>query len=1153
MRAFSTYFQVVNTAEQVHRIRRRRDYLKDASARQPGGIEETVLNLKGSGLHLENILSILKSVTVEPVFTADNMEPTRRTILRKQQKIIRRLVTIQNPNLTPKELKVCLENIRSEVTTIWQTEEHPAEIRTVFDELEHVLFFFTDVIYRAIPLLYEDLADALQMAFDVPAGDIELPILVRFASWIGGDIEGRPDTTGRTIRETLARQRALILDLYFNECRKLSGKLSQSTTRVEVSDAVMEKIRKYREQFPNVAGSVPLRYRDMPYRTLLALIAQKLQATYDDEVFSYEKDNDFLDDIGLIADSLMKNNAAHAGLFSTKRLIKRIQTFGFNFLTLDIRQSALVNRTVVGHLLGEENWLEKSAESRTKRIQIALENNESPAVEPDNQCKRALAVFQAIAYCRRRYGQRAIGPYIISLAHGVDDVLSVLLLARWAELRRKDGHVPIDIAPFFETAEDLSDCGQTMSILLQDSVYRAHLENRGNRQTIMVSYSDSNKDSGLASARWALQRAQSDLVTTIDAAGVELTLFHGRGGTISRGAGRTHAAVIGSPAGAIRGRLRATEQGELVNAKYGVRGIVLRTLEQTIGAVARTTAMPKGKFPKDNLIWQEMMDTVAATSKERYKNLVYDSPNFYEYFGLSTPVDVIQKMQLETRPDLPPDSDNMDTLRTTPWDHAWTQSRHFLPGWFGFGAGLAEAVKQFGLPAVQDMSESWYFFRALLYDVEMVLAKTDLNIAKRYSALSGDLHDAFFPPIEAEFRVSVEPILSIKKQQVLLERQATFRRSIRLRNPYVDPISLLQVDLLRRWRESQRQDEEIFSTLVASVNGISRGIAGLGLIVKGVFLDFASLGPTDIDIAPLKSQLPDLVLHLETSPDLVAERIGDSEVAIVNKVALDGVILRQAEHLKIVCLAATGTDNVSLQDAQDLGIGVCNIREYCTPSVVQHVFALILALTNHMRDYDRLIRSGGWSRRTDFCMLDFPFRELAGKTLGIVGLGTLGAAVADVGRAFGMHILAVHRPNDPKNSPKDRAIERMPLNDLLRQADIVSLHCPLTPETANLINADLLKLMRNDAILINAARGGLVNSNALIEALRKNIIAGAGIDVLCEEPPIKPEPLIDTHLPNLIVTPHIAWAAREARQRAVEEIAANIEAFKRGEQRNRLV
>ena len=827
IRAFSTYFQVVNAAELVHRIRRRRDYLRDKSIRQPGGIEETVFRLKEGGLDLDAVLNLLKSLQIEPVFTADNMEPTRRTILRKQQNIIRRLVEIQNPALTPQETKACFESVRADVTTIWQTEENPHETRTVFDELEHVLFFLTDVIYTAIPVLYESLGDALELAYGEKAADVKLPTIVSFASWIGGDMERRPETTGRTIRETLERQRSLILDLYFNECRSLSEKLSQSTSRISVSDEILERIRDYTARFPNVAGSLPLRYREMPYRAFLTLISRRLQSTYDDDVYPYEAAAEFMDDLKLIANSLKKNKGNHAGLFSTRRLIRRLETFGFHFLTVDIRQSALMNRTVVGHCLGEENWLDQSAEYRTRRMQEALERNESPSVEPDNRARRALAVFQAIAFCRRRYGRKAIGPYVISLAHGVDDVLSVLLLARWADLDRKDGSIPLDIAPFFETVEDLTDCAKTMEILLADPTYRSHLERRNKQQTIMVSYSDSNKDAGMASARWLLQRAQSDLVEILDRARIDLTLFHGRGGTISRGAGRTHAAVLGSPSGAIRGRLRATEQGELVNAKFGVRGIAIRTLEQTLGSVAITSALPRGKTDKENNEWHDQMNMIADTSRDRYQALT-GTPGFYEYFRSATPVDVLERMQLEVDSDMSTGSHSIDDLRSTPWDYAWTQTRHMLPGWFGFGSGLALAIDQFGLSTVQEMAESWYFFRALLYDIEMVLAKTDLNIAARYSALAGDLHEQFFPLMQSEFALSVEQLLAVKKQQVLLERRKTFRRSIRLRNPYVDPISLLQVALLQRWREGGRDDEVLFLSLVASINGIGRGLQDSG-------------------------------------------------------------------------------------------------------------------------------------------------------------------------------------------------------------------------------------------------------------------------------------------------------------------------------------
>jgi glycerate dehydrogenase len=327
--------------------------------------------------------------------------------------------------------------------------------------------------------------------------------------------------------------------------------------------------------------------------------------------------------------------------------------------------------------------------------------------------------------------------------------------------------------------------------------------------------------------------------------------------------------------------------------------------------------------------------------------------------------------------------------------------------------------------------------------------------------------------------------------------------------------------------------------------------------MRAVFLDFDTVGPGDIDTAPLLRHLPELELYAHTPAAKVAERIAGAEIVLINKVRLDAKLLAQAEELRLVCLAATGTDNVDLSAARKHGIGVCNIRDYCTPSVVQHVFALILALTNHLGEYRELLRGRAWAESPQFCLLDFPIRELDGKTLGIVGLGVLGGGVARVAEAFGMQVIAARQPfaidseaaTDP---PDDTGIERVAFDDVLQRAHIVSLHCPLTPETENLIGATTLLRMREDALLINTARGGLVDSDALVAALRDGTIAGAGIDVLRQEPPLDPEPLIDIDLPNLIVTPHIAWAARESRQRAIDGMAENIAAFVRGDARNRV-
>ncbi len=828
IRAFSTYFEVVNTAEKVHRIRRRRDYLRDSDSSQPGGVESALETLRDGGMDAEALGRLLASLSIQPVFTAHPTEPTRRTILRKEQNIVRHLVNMLDPTMTPQEERTALGSIRTEITSIWQTEEHPSESMTVADELEHVLFFMTDVLYRVMPPFYETLEDAMTSTFGEDAADIEIPDVVQFASWVGGDMDGNPYVGAKTIRETLARQRSLILDLYYRECGRLSGKLSQTTSRVGVAPAIPDRIEVYRGHFPHAWHAVPARHRNMPYRVFLRLIQERLQSTYDDGAFPYESAEEFEGDIRLLAASLRANRGRHAGLFAVRRLLRRIRTFGFHLLTLDLRQDALVHREVVGRCLGIDDWLEWPAEKRLDRVCEALRDRELPKGESsDTLVRKTLAVFQAVAFCRRKYGERAIGPFIVSMTQGADDVLSVLLLARWGELANKGGRVPLDVAPLFETVTDLENGPAIMHALLENDVYRAHLESRDNEQMIMVGYSDSNKDSGLGSARWALHEAQSTLMRELDRDDLKVTLFHGRGGTTSRGGGKIHSAILGAPADTVRGRLRVTEQGEIINEKYGLRGIALRTLEQLLASVTLATAQPAGESGTPSA-WQSIMETTAAESRRIYREMVYDTPGFFDYFRCATPIDVIERMRIGSRPSSRRKQRGIQDLRAIPWVFAWTQSRHMLPGWFGFGTGLEAAIAAHGEDAVREMAGGWFFFQSLLADVELVLAKSDMAIASRYSELAGTLHEKFFPAIEQEFELTRDIVLELSGNTNLLDQDKTMQRAIMLRNPYVDPMSLLQVDLLSRWRGKEREDEELFEALLASVNGIAQGLQSTG-------------------------------------------------------------------------------------------------------------------------------------------------------------------------------------------------------------------------------------------------------------------------------------------------------------------------------------
>ena len=827
VRAFSTYFQMVNTAEKVHRIRRRRAYLLEPSGTQPGGFEDTLRRLSDQGIGAEAVAEMIQNITIEPVFTAHPTEPTRRTILRKQQNIVRQLLDTLDPSLAPQERRAAMSQIRLEMTTSWQTDEHPSERMTVGDEAEHVLFFLTDVLYRMMPAFYENIETALQEVYPELVGRAHMPTLFKFGSWVGGDMDGNPSVTAKTIRQSLLRQRSLILDLYFNEARRLASKLSQSASRVAIGDEVLERIEQYRGHFPDAAHAVPARHRDMPYRVLLRLMMARLQSTFGDATFPYESPQELINDLEKIAASLRANRGTHAGLFAVARMIRRVETFGFHIATLDIRQNAEVHSKVIAEGLGESDWEQQTPAARCTRLRLALQRKESPSVRLSSEARRVLAVFQAIGFGRRKFGDRAIGPYIISMTRGADDVLAVLLLARWGDLGHKSGRVPLDIVPLFETVDDLHRGPEIMAELFADPYYSQHLRKRHNRQMVMVGYSDSNKDGGLASARWALQKAQAALVETFAKAGIELVIFHGRGGTISRGGGKTHTAVLATPPGAVGGRLRITEQGETINAKYGLRGIAVRTLEQALASVMWVTAGQRPMDPRE-AGWHEIMEVIANGSRDAYKALVYDSDEFETYFRRATPVDVIERMRIGSRPSARNDDAAIEDLRAIPWVFAWTQSRFILPGWYGFGAGLKAAVDHFGRERVQQMVRHWYFLATLLADVEMVMAKADIDIAETYSRLAGPLHDRFFPVIRNEFDQTQALILDLTGKTRLLDEDGVLRRAIRLRNPYVDPMSFLQVGLLQRWREEGREDGSVLDALLASVNGIAHGMQNTG-------------------------------------------------------------------------------------------------------------------------------------------------------------------------------------------------------------------------------------------------------------------------------------------------------------------------------------
>ena len=870
-RAFATYFQAVNTAERVHRIRRRRDYQREGSAPQPESLLAVLAGLKAEGVQAEELVSWLERLWIEPVFTAHPTEAVRRSLLEKEQAIVRSLIDGFDPERTPQERSEDDQRIYMALSAGWQTAEASPVRPSVQDEREHVDFYLTNPLYRIVPALYESLAQALQETYGLA---IKLPQLLRFASWVGGDMDGNPNVGADTIADCLDSQRGMVIERYREDVAALARVLSQTEGRIGVTDQLHTRVADYRLRFPAAAAQIRPRHADMPYRCLLQLIGARLALTRNQQTDGYASSQELLDDLQLIADSLLQHHGVHAGAYSVERLLCRVRSFGFHLARLDVRQDSRVHDDALAALLGDPDWASRGATERADRLRPYASGAASFPDSDDDSARSLQAVFTTLRDSRRSHGHDATGLYIISMARTAADVLAVLALARRGGLLASPplpcgesvgvrGHaggktsaerasidfsastrpspqssplrgeeanvasdVPLNIAPLFETVDDLKNAPATLRALLADPVYRRHLTARGDQQWVMLGYSDSGKDGGTLASRWGLQRAQVELLEVANEAGIQLAFFHGRGGSASRGGARITPALMSSPRGAVAGVLRVTEQGEVIHRKYGIRALALRNLEQTVGAVLRASLRPRESEPREER-WREQMDALSAASRKTYRAFV-EREGFVDYFRTATPVDVIERMTLGSRPASRRSMRGVQDLRAIPWVFAWTQCRSILPGWYGLGSALEQGVQQFGEAVLVEMARDWLFFANLLDDVEMVLAKCDLDIAEAFSKLSGPLHEEFFGLIRDEFARTQHWLLRLKGNDALLQGDPRLAASIRLRNPYVDPMSLLQVDLLQRWRAGDGEDDAVLQALVACVNGVSQGLQNTG-------------------------------------------------------------------------------------------------------------------------------------------------------------------------------------------------------------------------------------------------------------------------------------------------------------------------------------
>ena len=797
IRACALQLQLANIAEERERVRRRRHY--DATGvHQRESLMDAAEQLRAAGADLA---AAVRSLHVELVLTAHPTEATRRSVLEHQLHVARVLDGLDDPRTGISRRRALLSELREALTIWWQTDEIRRVRPMVEDEVRRNLFFFETTLHDAVPEVLEELA----RCFGVRVAGRELG----FGSWAGSDMDGHPEVGAETLARTLTLHREAALRLLRLRVGRLARMFSHSSRRVPVSPALEASLERDALELPTARVLRRANREFEPLRSKLGFIGHRLANMLDPVAREpgYGDPEELRDDLWLVMQSVGSEHVAHSGL---KRLLWQIDVFGFHVASLDVRQSAAVVQEAVATLLPGYRDADE-AERLALLAEAIAEQRRGLSRRPTGPSGELVRVLDTVALSREAYGKRAVPVMVISMVQRPSDVLAALWLARRAG-------ATLRLAPLFETLADLRAAPETMATLYDTPVYRDSLRAHGDRQLIMLGYSDSGKDSGFVSSQWALHVAQERLATQAADAGLELELFHGRGGSPSRGGGRTHRAILAQPRGSLNGRIRITEQGETVSARYGDPELAVRSLEQTLSAVLLASAREQPPVPA---AWRAEMERMAERSRERYRGLVYEQPDFPRFFEQATPLAELTSLNIGSRPSKRAPG-GIEALRAIPWVFAWTQNRLLLPSWYGAGAALAEG----DLAVQRDMAAGWPFFDSLLSTLEMALYKTDLGVAERYLRLvEPALRQRFWPDIAREHDQVVGRLLEISGAPSLLDDTPALQRRLSHRNPWIDPLSHLQVELLARARAGRAEARE---PLLATITGIAAGMRNTG-------------------------------------------------------------------------------------------------------------------------------------------------------------------------------------------------------------------------------------------------------------------------------------------------------------------------------------
>jgi phosphoenolpyruvate carboxylase len=838
VRAFGYFSQLANIAEDLHHNRRRRVHQAAGSSPQEGSLALALERVRGTGLSRDELLAFFRGALMRPVLTAHPTEVQRKSVLDSQRAVARILTEQDRLALTPQERAESEQELKRVILTLWQT----SEIRTfrlrVIDEIENGLSYYHYTFLTELPKLYGELEDTLGFA------RADLPSFFRIGSWIGGDRDGNPYVTHDVTLRAVERHSAVAFAHYLNETHLLGSELSLSERLVRVSPALTALA----EASPDRSAS----RAEEPYRKALTGIYGRLAATSAalghvqadrkaiGESRPYVMPAEFVADLDVLIDSLEANRGALLATGRIRSLRRAAEVFGFHLAPLDMRQHSGVLESVVAELLAAagvvSHYSDMSEADKRARLVAELESPRllaSRHIAYSAGATEELAIFETAAQVHRRYGPEAMPNHIVSKTDDVSDLLELMLLLKEVGLLLPGtGRLAMNVIPLFETIDDLRRCGGIMEQLFSIPFYQRLLASRAYTQEVMLGYSDSNKDGGFVTANWELYKAEVELVRVFARHGINLRLFHGRGGSVGRGGGPSYHGILAQPPGSVNGQIRLTEQGEVIASKYSDPEIGRRNLETLVAATMEATLLAQSSLGEREVEYFAIMEELSGYAYAAYRGLVYEAPHFNRFFRECTPIGEIADLNLGSRPASRKKSDRIEDLRAIPWVFSWAQCRMMLPGWYGVGSAINQYLKRTGdrgLAELKDMYRVWPFFQTMLSNMDMVMSKTDLGIAARYASLVNDraLASAIFDRIGAEWRATRDVLLAITEQADFLAANPTLARSFRNRTPYIDPLNHLQVELLRRYRQGDA-DDAVKRAIHLTINGVAAGLRNSG-------------------------------------------------------------------------------------------------------------------------------------------------------------------------------------------------------------------------------------------------------------------------------------------------------------------------------------